>query len=182
MSAVNTIEDALLTLRRTPLVMEALLRGLPDGMVHRPYAARAFSAYNVIGHLIIGERDDWIPRLRIILEYGDSRPFTPFNHRATIEPANGRPLGALLDEFASLRAENVRELESMGLSEQQLAKTGMHPSLGRVSAQHLLCTWAAHDLHHTAQVCKALVGRLEGRVGPWRPYVGILSTLKSPPQ
>ena len=175
-----TLADVLLTLQRTPRVLEALLRGLPDEITHRPYAPRAFSAYNVVGHLVIGEREDWIPRLKIILQHGESRPFDPFDHTATIHPADGPPLAELLQEFEVLRTGNVGELQAMNLSEEDLNRTGTHPALGRVTARELLCTWAAHDLHHTAQICKGLVGRLAEHVGPWRPYVSIFATLRAP--
>lgn len=131
-------------------------------------------AHEVVGHLIVGERDDWMPRLRRILQEGELRPFDPFPHDATISPGSGRPLGDLLTEFASLRMAGLDELWSLRLSPDDLARTGLHPSLGRVSVGQLLATWAVHDLHHLRQIGLAMAWQCREQVGPWRVYLNTL--------
>ncbi|MCE7974555.1 MAG: DinB family protein [Leptolyngbya sp. PLA1] len=151
--------------------MRALLEGLPDDAVRGNYGPGTWSAYEVVGHLIIGEQLDWIPRARIILAHGTSRAFDPFPHDATIRPESGRSLADLLDEFESLRAGSLGALTAMGLTDADLGRRGLHPALGEVTLGQLLTTCAAHDLHHIRQACLALAWSMRDEVGPWRAYL-----------
>lgn len=168
---VTELDGILATLERTPGVWRALLHGLDDDAVRRGYGPGTWGAYEVLGHLILAERLDWMPRARHILAHGTSRPFDPFPHDATIRPESGRTVADLLDEFAALRAEGLRELRGLRLTAAALARRGVHPALGEVTLGNLLATWAAHDLHHVRQACLALAWRLRDDVGPWRAYL-----------
>lgn len=161
-------------LERTPAVLSAMLAGLDEELTHRNYGDGTWSAYEVVGHLLIGERDDWIPRLRIILGHGTARPFDPFPHDATVSPDSGRSLDDLLEEFADSRAENLDALGAMRLTGAHLALRGTHPGLGEVTLAQLLATWATHDVHHVRQVCQAVAHRSRELVGPWRNYINTL--------
>ena len=172
---MGVLVEARSTIVRTPGTLRALLDGVSDEVATRRYAPGSFSAYHVLGHLVINEREDWVPRIRIVLEHGDSRPFDAFDHNATIEPEGGPPIAELLEEFVNLRAESVAFLDGLGLTHADLERAGAHPSLGRVTLGELLSAWAVHDLHHTAQICKGLAGRYADRVGAWRDYLGILA-------
>ncbi len=171
---MSALADARATIARTPGVLRALLEGLDDAAATRRYAPGSFSPYHVLGHLVINEREDWVPRIRIILEHGEARPFDAFDHNATIEPSDGPPAAELLEEFVNLRAESVAVLDGLSLTAADLERAGTHPSLGRVTLGELVSAWAAHDLHHTSQICKGLAGRYAERVGPWRDDMGIL--------
>lgn len=161
-------------LERTPGVLRSLLSGLHDFWVRAGYGPGTWSAVQVVGHLIVGERDDWIPRLRRILEHGESVPFDPFPHDATAA-APGTPLAELLDEFELLRAANLRELCAMDLSRVDLERTGTHPAFGRVTVSELLSTWGVHDLHHVRQISLAMAWQYRDAVGPWREYLNTLA-------
>lgn len=165
------------TLERAPGVLRALLAGLPDAAVRGNYGTGTWSAYEVVGHLIVGERLDWIPRSKIIPEHGTSRAFDPFPHDATISPGGGRSLASLLDQFESLRLESLRALAAMGLRDADLDRRGLHSALGEVTLGQLLMTCAAHDLHHIRQACLALAWSMRDEVGPWRTY---LNTFERP--
>jgi uncharacterized damage-inducible protein DinB len=162
-------------LERTPAVLRALLAGLDTALTHASYGEGTWSAYEVVGHLIIGEREDWIPRVRIILEHGPLRPFDPFPHDAAIHPDSGRSLDDLLGEFAAARAESLAALHAFNLTPAHLALRGSHPALGEVTLAQLLATWATHDLHHTRQICKAMAWQSRELVGPWRDYLNTLA-------
>src|SRR2546421_8822344 len=146
------VEDATAILSRTPSTLDALLRGLPDGWVVANEGGDTWSPFDVIGHLIHGERTDWIPRARIILDHGEAKPFDKFDRLAQFAESKGRTLPSLLDEFAALRRENLRALESLHLSTATLDRRGRHPALGTVTLRQLLATWVAHDLDHVMQV------------------------------
>lgn len=161
-------------LEATPATLRTWLGGLDDGWVTADYGEGTFSPYNVVGHLIIGERVDWVPRARIILEHGEGRAFDPFPHRATIEPESGQSMGELLEEFTRLRAENLAALRGMGLTAETLARRGVHPELGPVTLENLIWTWASHDVHHIGQIAKGFAWQCRERIGPWRAYLGIL--------
>lgn len=165
------LDDITATLERTPGVLRTLLAGLPPDAVRGRYGDGTWSAYEVVGHLIVGEETDWMPRVRRILEHGTGRAFDPFPHDATIRPDEGMALTELLDGFAAIRAANLRDLRALHLTPGQLTLRGLHPALGEVTLGQLLATWAAHDLHHVRQACLALAWRYRDEVGPWRAYL-----------
>jgi hypothetical protein len=168
------IADAAALLSRTPATLDAMLRGLPDEWIIANEGADTWSAFDVIGHLIHGERTDWIPRARMILEHGESRAFEPFDRFAQFAESEGRVLASLLDEFAALRAQSLRELAALQLSEADLDRRGRHPAFGVVSLRQLLSTWVAHDLDHIVQISRVLARQYSDEVGPWRAYLRIV--------
>lgn len=168
------LDHATQILGRTPGVLRAWLGGLDDRWTHGAYGPETWSPYQVVGHLIVGERIDWIPRARRILEHGTARPFDPFPHDATIDPRGGRSLADLLDELASLRRENLAALEAMDLTPERLRLRGRHPALGEVTMAQLIATWTVHDIHHTAQIARGMAYQWREQVGPWRAYLNIL--------
>ena len=161
-------------LRRTPATLNSLLRDLPEPWPVQNEGPETWSPFDVIGHLIHGEESDWIPRARIILEHGETRAFEPFDRVAMFEASKGKSLGELLDTFAQLRAENLRELQSMNLTSELLDKPGRHPELGVVTLRQLLSTWVVHDLGHIRQVVRVMSKQYSDAVGPWKAYLSIL--------
>jgi len=168
------LPDILTVLRNTPATLTAMLRDLSPHWTHANYGPETFSPYDVVGHLIHGEKTDWIPRLKIILEHGESRPFEPFDRYAMYELSKGRTLADLLDEFERCRADNLAVLEGLKLSEVDLVKTGMHPALGVVTARQLLSAWVAHDLNHIHQVAKAMAYQYRDEAQPFSGYLGVM--------
>ena len=169
------LEEATAVLRRTPAVLDALLRDLPEGWVAAHEGGGTWSPYDVIGHLIHGEQTDWLPRARIILDHGEQRAFDKFDRFAQFAASEGRTLPTLLDEFAARRQESLRGLASLGLTEADLERRGRHPELGAVTLRQLLSTWVAHDLDHIVQIARVLARQYSDEVGPWRAYLRIIS-------
>ena len=169
------LDDAKDILRRTPSTLNSLLRDLPDEWALSNEGPDSWSPFDVVGHLIHGEEADWIPRARIILEYGESRAFEPFDRFAMFEKSRGKSMGDLLDRFERLRAESLRELEGMNLTPEMLGKRGMHPELGAVTLGQLLSTWVVHDLGHVGQIVRVLAKQYGEAVGVWRAYLPVLS-------
>ena len=161
-------------LERTPATLRALLAGLPPSWTNATEGPKTWSPYDNIGHLIHGERTDWIPRARIILAQGVDRRFVPFDRFAQFQESEGKSLGALLDELAALRAENLGTLRSWKLTDGQLALTGEHPAFGVVTLRQLLATWVAHDFGHVAQVARVMAKQYRAAVGPWREYLPVM--------
>lgn len=170
------LNDAVPVLRRTPAVMRELLSDLPDRWTRATEGTGTWSPFDIVGHLIQGERTDWIPRVEHMLRHGDAVPFTPFDREAMFTVSIGLSLSELLETFAELRAANVDRLVSFGLTESDLARRGMHPALGVVTVAQHLATWVAHDLTHIHQVVRVMARQYSDAVGPWRP---VLSVLKS---
>jgi hypothetical protein len=169
------MEDAVAILARTPATLDALLRGLPDGWIVAHEGGETWSPFDVVGHLIHGERTDWVPRARIILEHGEARAFTRFDRFAQFAESEGRTLASLLDEFATLRQESLRDLATLRLTAADLDRRGRHPELGVVTLRQLLATWVAHDLDHVVQISRVLARQYSDEVGPWRAYLRIIS-------
>ena len=167
-------------LRRTPATLEALLAAASEAWVRGTEGAETFSPFDVVGHLIDGEETDWIPRARIILARGRDPRFEPydrFRHRARNAD---RSLSALLAEFARLRAANLELLRSWRLTADDLDLPGVHPSLGRVTLGQLLAAWVVHDLGHLAQVARVMAKQYREEVGPWLPYLPVLTDHEVP--
>jgi hypothetical protein len=158
----------------TPRVLDGLLRTLPDDVVCTNEGPDTWSPFDVVGHLIHGERKDWRERIGIILEKGETRPFTPFDRFAQFKESEGKSMGDLLDEFARLRGGSIEWLKSLNLTTADLDRTGMHPSLGRVTLRNLISTWPTHDLTHIAQVCRVLAKRYKHEIGPWLEYMRLV--------
>ena len=168
------LEQAIAVLRRTPATLDTLLRDLPEPWLNQNEGPDTWSPYDVVGHLIEGEETDWIPRAKIILEHGETQAFEPFDRVAMFEESKGKSIVELLDTFAQLRAENVRELQSMNLTSDLLDKRGRHPELGVVTLRQLLSTWVVHDLGHIRQVVCVMSKQYGAAVGPWKAYLSIL--------
>lgn len=169
------LEEAAAILARTPTALRGLLEGLPDAWARADEGPGTWSPYDIVGHLIHGERCDWLPRIRRLLEHGESVPFEPFDRFAQFRESQGRSLDALLDEFAAARRQSLADLAALELAPADLARTGRHPDFGPVTLGQLLSTWTAHDLGHLAQACRAMAGRYRDEVGPWRQYLPIVA-------
>jgi DinB family protein len=167
--------EAVAILVRTPAALDALLRDLPEGWITAHEGGDTWSPFDVIGHLIHGERTDWIPRARIILEHGEARAFDTFDRFAQFADSKGKTLAELLDDFAALRLDNLHALTAMRLTDADLDRRGRHPQLGVVTLRQLLATWVAHDLDHLVQVSRAIARQYSDEVGPWRAYLRIIS-------
>lgn len=170
----HNLQDTIALLGRTPATLDALLRGLPESWTLRDEGEKTWSAFDIIGHLIHGERTDWMPRAKVILQFGESKPFEPFDRLAQQRESQGKSLAQLLDEFARLRSENLNELRELNLVPETLARCGQHPALGVVTLSQLLATWAAHDLTHLHQISRVMAHQYREAVGPWSVYLGVL--------
>jgi len=168
------LDRAAAMLRRTPAVLQAWLSGLPEEWTLGDEGPDTWSPFDVVGHLIHGERTDWIPRAKQILSGDWETPFVPFDRFAQLGEGENKSLQELLDTFERLRAENLAVLEGMRLEEEHLDLPGTHPALGRVTLRQLLATWVVHDLTHLAQVARVMGSQWQREVGPWRKYLRIL--------
>jgi len=162
-------------LSRTPAVLKALLKEAPPELMTSNEGSDTWSPFDIIGHLIHGETTDWIPRARMILNFGESRAFEPFNRFAQNETSKGKSTLELLEEFETLRRQSLSALKEMNITADQLSLRGMHPSLGSVTLRQLLSTWVAHDLSHIAQAVRVMCKQYSDAVGPWKEFLPILS-------
>ena len=169
------LDDAIALLSRTPATLDSLLRGLPAWWTSANEGPDTWSPFDVVGHLIHGEETDWIPRVKIILEHGESRTFDRFNREAQFEASAPLTVESRLEAFAALRRHNLQELRALGLTDADLDRTGRHPAFGVVTLRQLLATWVAHDLDHMMQISRVLGRQYTGDVGPWRAYLRVIS-------
>ncbi len=168
------LREALPILERTPEVVSQLVKNLPDSWIFQNEGGESWNIFDVIGHYIHGEKTDWIPRMKIILGEGDKH-FVPFDRFAQFKESEGKLLNELLDEFATLRKQNIQELRSFILDEVTLDRKGIHPQFGEVSLRELLSSWVVHDLTHINQIARVMAKHYEEEVGPWKAYMGILN-------
>jgi DinB superfamily len=173
MSEFN-LDDTIALLSNTPATLDALLRNLPETWIHRGEGGNSWTAFEVVGHLIHGERTDWMPRARMILQHGDSRPFEVFDRGGHKQEIEGKSIGQLLDEFTHARSENLTALKSLNLQPGDFTRRGKHPALGGVTMSQLLATWAAHDLTHIHQISRIMAYQYRDTVGPWSAYLGVM--------
>jgi hypothetical protein len=168
------VAEAVAVLTRTPATLNALLRGLPSIWVHGNEGKHTWNAFDIMGHLVFAERTDWMPRVRIVLENGEARPFDPFDRFAQLKVSQDKSLEQLLDDFACLRRDNLAALHALNLQQEALNRRGKHPALGVVTLSELLATWAVHDLTHLHQLSRVMAHQYRDVVGPWSAYLGVL--------
>ena len=169
------LDHATAVLERTPATVRALLGGLPAAWTEADEGPDTWSPYVIVGHLIHGERTDWIPRAAIILAQGGDRRFPSFDRFAQFREGAGKSLAILLDEFARLRVASLTTLGSWHLTREHLALEGEHPEFGPVTLEQLLATWVAHDLGHMAQIARVMAKQYREAVGPWQAYLPVLT-------
>ncbi len=170
----HDLQQTISLLARNPPALDALLRDLPEAWTSKTEGQDTWTAFDVVGHLIDGERVNWMPRARMILERGDSQPFEPFDRMGHLREAQGKSLNQLLEQFAHLRSQNLSELQSLNLQQEDLERTGRHPAFGVVTLSQLLATWAVHDLTHLHQISRIMAHQYRDIVGPWSTYLGVL--------
>lgn len=167
------LDDAIAMLAQTPAQLSALLAGVPKRWARPAQGGDEWSPYEVIAHLINGERTNWLPRARHILA-GEQRPFEPFDRTPQVAEGHAQSVDDLLALFAELRRANVAALAGLNLTDDDLRRTGLHPEFGEVRLGQLLATWVVHDLNHIGQIVAALAQEYGEAVGPWRAYLAIL--------
>lgn len=167
-------DDALPVLQRTPTVLRALLLDLPSPWIEADEGSGTWNPFDVVGHLVHGERTDWMPRVEHLLQHGDTVPFPAFDREAMYAASKGLSLGELLDTFDRLRAESLNRLAALGLRDADLVRRGRHPEFGVVTLGQHLATWVAHDLSHVSQIVRVMAHQYSTSVGPWRAYLSIL--------
>ena len=168
------LQAGIAVLERTPHTLRAMLAGLPSVWTDATEGPETWSPYVIVGHLVHGERTDWIPRARMILAQGPQRRFTPYDRFAQFRESEGKSLTDLLDDLTHLRAENLATLAGWRLTDAQLSLKGEHPEFGPVTLRQLLATWVAHDLGHVAQTARVMAKQYRDAIGPWRAYLPIM--------
>ncbi len=161
-------------LYNTPTVVASLLNDLDRVWAYSNEGEDSWSPYDIVGHLIHGEKTDWIPRARIILSDGDDKTFIPFDRFAQFEESAGQSLEKLLDTFSKLRLSNLNTLNDWDLQDSDYQKVGFHPEFGRVTLSQLLATWVVHDLSHISQISRVMAKQYKSAVGPWNAYIPLL--------
>lgn len=167
-------DDVMILLARTPATVRTLLEDLPHDLLHADEGEGTFSPFSVLGHLVQGEIDDWIPRAHWILAHGRDQPLEPFDRFAHVERNRNRSLAQLLEEFEVLRETGLSALRELIERGADLEAGGLHPDLGEVTLGQLLATWAVHDLNHIAQIVRVVAHQFDEEVGPWKEYLPIL--------
>jgi hypothetical protein len=169
------VAEAATLLAQTPPLLNAWLREMPAAWTVAHEGGESWSAFDVVGHLIHGERTDWIPRARLIMNSGEAQAFEPFDRLAQFDASQSRTLVELLAEFAAAREQSLADLAALRISEPDLDRRGRHPSLGPVTLRQLLATWVVHDYDHIAQIARVLAHQYADEVGPWRAYLRVIS-------
>lgn len=169
-----SLEKSIEILERTPFVMDSLLRDHSDEWTKNNEGPGTWSPFDIVGHLIHGEKTDWIQRMEIILSDQLDKTFEPFDMHAHFRESEGKSLQELLDEFKSLRRQNIQNLKSKKLTNSDLDKEGIHPEFGKVTLKEMLSTWVVHDLNHIVQISRVIAKQYQREVGPWKKYLGIL--------
>jgi hypothetical protein len=170
----NNLEQTISLLARTPATLNALLRDLPESWTHRSEGENTWNPSEIVGHLVHAEKADWLPRVRMILDFGETRAFEAFNRTGFRDLTLDTSLPQLLDEFARLRSENLDALRALNLQPDDLKRRGRHPALGAVTLSQLLATWPAHDMTHLHQISRVLAYQYRDAVGPWSDFLGVM--------
>ncbi len=169
------LQQAVRLLQKTPMVVRSMLSNLDETWTHSNEGGDSWSPYHVVGHLVHGEKTDWMPRLEIMMAEGPIQTFEPYDRFAQIEMSKGKTLEELLEMFELLRKENLQTLQSKQITETDLSRKAMHPSLGEITLSNMLSAWVVHDQGHIAQISRVLAKNYKEEVGPWTKYLTILN-------
>jgi hypothetical protein len=169
------IEQGIEVLERTPNTLKVMLSGLSNEWIDKNEGPETWSPFDIVGHLIHGEKTDWITRARIILNKGPNKEFEPFDRFAQFENSRGKSISDLLEEFAELRTRNLQQLEMMKISDKDMDLKGIHPEFGEVTMRQLLSTWVVHDLGHISQIARVMAKQYKIEIGPWSRYLSIVN-------
>jgi len=169
------LDKSIQILERTPEILLTLLKDLPPDWIMANEGTVTWSPYDIAGHLIHGERTDWIDRLKIILSDSSDKSFSPFDRQAQISESKCKSMNDLLSEFKNLRLDNIKVLKELDLKEEDFDKEGIHPEFGKVTLSQLLSTWVVHDLDHLAQISRVMSYQYKDSTGPWKKYLRILN-------
>jgi DinB superfamily len=170
----HSLDHTIALLERTPGALDELLRGLPAEWTEANEGVDTWSVREIVAHLAHADRTDWMPRVRHLLEFGESQPFPPFDRLGQRHAMEGKSLAEVLEDFGALRAVSLDELRALKPGKAELERRGMHPSLGSVTLGHLLATWAAHDLTHLHQISRVMAHQYREAVGPWSKFLGVM--------
>ena len=170
----HNLPQTISLLTRTPGALDALLRDLPEVWTFHNEGENTWSVFDVVAHLIHAERTDWMPRARMLLQFGETQAFEPFDRWGHVQERRGKSMDQLLDEFTRWRSKNLEELRALNLRREDLERRGRHPALGVVTLSELLATWAVHDLTHLHQISRVLAHQYRQATGPWSAYLGVL--------
>lgn len=170
------LNKSLEILEKIPFVLETLLSGLSVEWTENNEGKNTWSPYNVVGHLVFGEKTDWLVRIKTILGDSENKLFEPFDRFAQLNEAQEKPIHELIDEFKFLRAKNLGELASLNVTQNDFARIGIHPEFGDVTMKQLISAWVVHDLGHLSQISRVMAKQYEANVGPWNLYLGTLNT------
>ncbi len=162
-------------LERTPFVIEAMIKGISDEWTKSNEGPETWSVYDIVGHLVHGEKTDWLTRMEIILSENANKKFIPFDRFAQVKESRGKSLSMLIEEFKTLRKKNIVKLRLKRIDSTELLKRGIHPEFGKVTLKQLLSTWVVHDLNHIAQISRVMAKQYKPEVGPWVEYLPILN-------
>jgi hypothetical protein len=169
-----TLDEAREILTATPDALRGALGGLSEGWLTADEGEGTWTPWQVAAHLTHVEERDWIGRTETILEHGLDEVLGPVDREAGFEGYAGWSVGRVLDRFAELRAENLRQLDGFGLGADDLRRQGRHADFGPVTLEQLLATWTVHDLNHETQIAKTLAKRYREAIGPWRTFLPIV--------
>lgn len=161
-------------LSNTPSVLESLLKNLSKEWLFSNEGPDTWSPFDIIGHLVHGEKTDWMERMNVIV-FRKDKHFIPFDRFAQFTESKEKTIADLLLEFTDLREKNIESLKSMNLSGDKLDLIGIHPSFGEVTLRQLLSTWVVHDLGHISQITRVMAKQYKHETGPWIEYLPILT-------
>jgi glutamate formiminotransferase len=169
-----SLELTIQILNNTPQVLSSLFAGLPDELTHSNEGGDTWCPFDILGHLVHGEKRDWITRVKKIIAIDNDKKFEPVDRFAQFDEREGKTVSGLLEEFSTLRKSNIEKLKSFNINNDMLKKTGSHPEFGTVTLQQLLATWTAHDLAHISQITRVLAKQHKEEMGPWVTYFNLL--------
>jgi hypothetical protein len=171
---MTTLDHTIALLERTPSALDELLRGLPAQWTDANEGGDTWSPREIVAHLAHADSTDWIPRVRHLLEYGETQPFPPFDRLGQREAMAGKSLAEVLEDFTAARATSLEDLRALNLGAAELDRRGTHPTFGSVTLSQLLATWAAHDLTHLHQISRVMAHQYREAVGPWSRFLGVM--------
>lgn len=169
------LEKSLQIVERTPGVLYSLLDGIDEAWTHHNEGPGTWSPFDVLGHLIVCEKTNFISRIDIILSGSANKVFSPIDMQAHFRESAGKSMNELLSEFELLRKYNLTKLRSMHLTDEDFSRQGISAKVGSATLAEILATWVVHDLSHLSQITRVMGKQYRKEVGPFIQFIRMLN-------
>lgn len=144
-------------LERTPLILEAMLRGVCEELLLHNEGENTWNTKQVLAHLVYMEQNNWCKKLGLLLNNTSCKTFDQYSVKQQFQELVQKNSKQWLDEFIAIRTQSLQWLRQAQLNKLPVDDVkGCLKQYGDITLRELLSTWVAHDLTHIHQISRII--------------------------